>query len=227
MLIINKPINLTVHPGSGNRDKTLVNALLAYTKGNLSDLAGPERAGIVHRLDKDTSGLIIIAKNNIFHSAMTNLFKKRKITRIYRALVWNKPESFSGTIDAPIGRDPYNRTKMTVTEKGKEAVTHFRLISSFADKQNRVTASELEVELLTGRTHQIRVHLAYINLPIIGDPLYNLNRDNLEMPAQALYAEKLAFIHPLEGVPYKFEIQPPDYYRSAKERLETISDIII
>lgn len=225
MLIINKPIDLTVHPGAGNQDNTLVNALLAYTEGNLSDLAGPERAGIVHRLDKDTSGLILIAKNNCFHSAIADLFKRREVIRIYRALVWNKPQTNTGTIDAPIGRDPVYRKKMAVTANGKDAVTHFKLIKEFVNRQNKIIACELEVELYTGRTHQIRVHLAYINLPIIGDPIYNLNRDNLGMPAQALYAAQLAFIHPLTGVPYQFEVQAPDYYRTAKERLEKIKDL--
>ncbi|NLJ69888.1 MAG: RluA family pseudouridine synthase [Clostridiaceae bacterium] len=226
MLIINKPIDLIVHPGAGNQNNTLVNALMAYTEGNLSDIAGPERAGIVHRLDKDTSGLILIAKNNRFHSAMTELFKKRQVTRIYRALVWNKPETKTGTIDAPIGRDPNNRMKMAVTENGKDALTHFRLIKEFVNKHNQIIASELEVELFTGRTHQIRVHLAYINLPIIGDPIYNLNRDNFGMAAQALYAAKLAFIHPLTDVSYQFEVQPPDYYRLAKERLENMTNVV-
>ncbi|HHT25117.1 MAG TPA: RluA family pseudouridine synthase [Clostridiaceae bacterium] len=227
MLIINKPINLTVHPGAGNQDKTLVNALLAHTEGKLSDLAGPERAGIVHRLDKDTSGLILIAKNNRFHSAMADLFKKRQVTRIYRALVWNKPETKTGTIDAPIGRNPSNRTQMAVVADGKPALTHYRLIKDFVNKDNKIYASELEVELFTGRTHQIRVHLAYINLPIIGDPIYNLKRDDFGIPAQALYAAHLAFIHPLNGVPYQFEVEPPDYYCTAKKRLEKITEIVL
>ncbi|NLM19602.1 MAG: RluA family pseudouridine synthase [Clostridiaceae bacterium] len=226
MLIINKPIGLTVHPGAGNQDKTLVNALLAYTEGDLSDLAGPERAGIVHRLDKDTSGLLLVAKNNHFHLAMTELFKKRQVTRKYRALVWNKPETKTGTINAPIGRSPNNRTKMAVVANGKAAITHFRLIKDFVNSEKKICASELEVELYSGRTHQIRVHLAYINLPIIGDPLYNLKKDDLGMPAQALYAAYLAFIHPLSGFPYQFEIQPPNYYRKAKEYLEKMTDIV-
>ena len=227
MLIINKPIDLPVHPGAGNPDNTLVNALLAYTEGHLSDLAGPERAGIVHRLDKDTSGLILIAKNNRFHSAMAELFKKRQVTRIYRALVWNKPKTKTGTIDAPIGRHPNNRTQMAVITNGKDALTRFRLIEDFINKDNNLCASELEVRLITGRTHQIRVHLSYINLPIIGDPIYNPKKDGFGMPAQALYAAHLAFIHPLNGVPYNFEVQPPDYYRTARERLEKMTDFVI
>lgn len=219
LIVLNKPINLVVHPGAANSDRTLVNGLLEYTKGNLSDINGKQRRGIIHRLDKDTSGLILIAKNNKFHQAMQDLFKKRKIQRIYRALVWNVPKSPKGTIDAPIGRDPFSRTKMAVIPDGKSGLTYFSLLSEFNYGINHTPASELEVELYTGRTHQIRVHLAYINLPIIGDPLYNLGRDKFDLPAQALFAAKLKFEHPISFEKLKFEIEAPAYYKQAVMRL--------
>ncbi len=216
ILVINKPIGIAVHPGAGNPDGTLVNALLFYTHGHLSDLNGPDRPGIVHRLDKDTAGLLIVCKNNEIHLALAKMFKQHQIKRCYRALVWGQPQNDGGLIDAPIGRHPVKRIEMAVTADGKRALTKFKVLTRYPNEQNQPLASELELSLVTGRTHQIRVHLAHINLPIIGDPLYHKGRDNLGLPAQALYSSEIAYIDPLSRERMHFTVEAPVYYEKAK-----------
>ncbi|NLJ95057.1 MAG: RluA family pseudouridine synthase [Clostridiaceae bacterium] len=218
-IVINKPINLVVHPGAGNEQNTLVNGLLHYTK-ELSTINSKERPGIVHRLDKDTSGLILICKHNTIHREMAQLFKTHQVKRIYHALVWGLPDTEKGKINAPIDRHPTKRTMMSVEPQGKEALTFFQLLNKFTNTNNQPIASELKIKLHTGRTHQIRVHLAHINLPIIGDPLYHKGRDNLDIPAQALYSSELSFHHPINGVKMHFQVDAPDFYQELKERLD-------
>lgn len=219
LIIINKPINLPVHPGIGNIKHTLVNGLLHYTNGQLSDINGYERPGIVHRLDKDTSGLMIVCKNNLIHQELADQFKKHKVKRVYHALVWGHPNLDQGSINAPIGRHPYKRTQMSVVENGKKAITKFRVLNRYPNKNNQPLASELELQLHTGRTHQIRVHLAYVNLPIIGDPVYNKGKDRNNLPAQALFASQLAFMNPLSKEWMNFSVEAPSFYSHTKNKL--------
>lgn len=213
LIILNKVRGMVVHPGPGHKSGTLVNALLFYAGQDLSSLGGEYRPGIVHRLDKDTSGIILVAKNNIIHRQMSELFKSQDIHREYRALVWGKPGSKSGLIDAPIGRDINNRQRMTVTPKGKNAYTHFELMENFKNH------SELALKLETGRTHQIRVHLQYIGNPVIGDEVYAPNRPNLDFKGQALHACKIAFDDPRDGKRKSFEAPLPEDYLSLRQKL--------
>lgn len=222
-LVINKPAGLAVHPGAGNPDGTLVNGLLYYLGDELSDLSGPDRPGIVHRLDKGTGGLLLVCKNNEIHGAMAELFQKHQVRRVYRALVWGQPEKKEGTIEAPLARNPRKRTQMAVVHDGKYARSHYRLVRTFVNSQNQVQASELELSLYTGRTHQLRVHLAHVNLPIIGDPVYHGGRPRLGLANQALYSSELAFRHPLNGLMMDFKIEAPTYYQEALVRLEELN----
>lgn len=201
IIIVNKQSGLTVHPGSGNRDNTLVNALIYYNK-NLSDIGGLDRPGVVHRIDKDTSGLIILAKNNKTHEILADYFKNKTIKRTYVALVKGVIENSSGTIDAPIGRDEKNRLKMTVTDKNaKEAITHFKVIKRF----KKYTLLSLSLD--TGRTHQIRVHMKYINHPIFNDPLYT--NDICTEFGQFLHSSEMEFIHPISKEKMTFSCPLP------------------
>lgn len=188
LIIINKDKGVVVHPGSGNKTKTLVNGLLYYTN-NLSDV-DETRKGIVHRLDAWTSGLLVVAKNNDAHQFLSVQFKERKVIRKYVALVHGVIYNDSGTIDAPIGRDLKNRQKYTVTSvNSKEAITHFKVLKRFG------SATLIEVELETGRTHQIRVHFQYINHPLVNDPIYSFKKP-IDNSGQCLHAKLLSFIHP-------------------------------
>lgn len=220
LIVINKPINLAVHPGAGNHKDTLVSALLYYTKGQLSDLSGKDRPGIVHRLDKDTSGLMVVCKNNNIHQALADQFKKHTIKRVYRALTWGQAKLDQATINAPIGRHPIKRTQMAILNNGKKSITKFRVLNRYTNQNNQPLASELELQLYTGRTHQIRVHLAYIDLPIIGDRVYNNGRDSMDLPAQALFSSELAFVNPLSNKLMSFKIEEPSYYLRLKNKLE-------
>jgi 23S rRNA pseudouridine1911/1915/1917 synthase len=199
LLVINKPVGMVVHPAPGNRDRTLVNALLAHCGKSLSGIGGVARPGIVHRLDKDTSGLMVVAKNDKAHQQLTKQFADRSLSRTYQALVWGEPVPLVGHIEAPIGRHPRDRVKMAVVGKGKPALTYYKVIESFGD-----LASLVECKLATGRTHQIRVHLAYIKHPVIGDAVYGGGRNRVgdaaklleKFPRQALHATQLQFFHP-------------------------------
>ena len=189
VIVLNKPSGMVVHPGAGNKTGTLVNALLYYTNGKLSDINGEARPGIVHRIDKDTSGLLLVSKTNRAHQILSDEFKNKKVKRKYIALVEGVINENSGKIDAPIGRKSGDRVKMAVRENGKKAVTNFKVI----ERLNNATLIECVLE--TGRTHQIRVHMAYINHPVVNDPLYGHSFDDY---GQMLHAEYIGFVHPIK-----------------------------
>ena len=213
LIIVDKPSGLVVHPGSGNYDNTLVNGLMHYTN-SLSDINGEERPGIVHRIDKDTSGLLVIAKNNKSHAILSEYFKKHdNIKREYIALICGNFPHDSATIDAPIGRDPKDRKKMTVTAtNSKEAITHLKVLKKYKD----YTLVSLVLE--TGRTHQIRVHMNYIGYPIYNDPVYNTKKAT-EF-GQFLHSHKMDFIHPITNKEMHFESPLPEEFQSFIDSLD-------
>ena len=221
--IVNKPAGMATHPARGNPDGTLVNALLAKL-GPLPAINGVRRPGIVHRLDKDTSGLLVIAKTDRAMSALMQAMAQRRIKRWYDAVVWGIPTSPRGVIEAPIGRDTHERTKFAVREDGRRAVTHYRVAENFshialADKAAPASAALLRVELETGRTHQIRVHCAAIGHPIIGDDVYGPAYSGQIMRRQALHAAELSFTHPFTGEHLRFSAPWPDDFASLVSRL--------
>jgi 23S rRNA pseudouridine1911/1915/1917 synthase len=191
LAVIVKPPGVVVHPACGNETGTLVHGLL-FRCANLSGISGEQRPGIVHRLDKDTSGVMVIAKNDHSHQALSTQFKERRVEKIYRALVEGRMEATSGRIDLPIGRHPVQRKKMAVLPAGRLAVTNWHVLEEFAD------STYLEIRLETGRTHQIRVHLAHIGHPVIGDPLYG-HKKLKNSHRQCLHAHQLSFFHPASG----------------------------
>lgn len=204
VIVINKPSGMVVHPAVGNYKDTLVNALLYHCK-DLSGINGVIRAGIVHRIDKDTSGLLVACKNDLAHKSLSEQFQKKSTTRKYYAIVYGVINHNLGKIDAPVGRDPIYRQQMTVVEGGKNAVTHFKVIERF----KKYTLVELTLE--TGRTHQIRVHMKYIGFPLVGDPLYGPKRV-IGTHGQFLHAKTLGFTHPRTGEFMEFESPLPDYF---------------
>ena len=214
IIVVNKPSGLVVHPGSGNYDNTLVNGLMHYTN-TLSDINGEERPGIVHRIDKDTSGLLLIAKNNKSHAILTEYFKNHQnIKREYIALICGKFPHESATIDAPIGRDPKDRKKMTVTaDNSKNAITHLKVLKKYQD----YTLVSLVLE--TGRTHQIRVHMNYIGYPIYNDPVYNTKK--CTEFGQFLHSYKMDFIHPITKKEMNFEAPIPEEFQNFIDALDT------
>lgn len=204
--VINKPQGMVVHPAPGNYSGTLVNALL-YQLNSLSDINGVIRPGIVHRIDKDTSGLLMIAKNNLSHKELSKQLKEHSITRRYHTLVYGNFKEDKGTIDAPIGRHPIDRKKMAIVERnGKEAVTHFKVLERF----NEYTLVEAKLE--TGRTHQIRVHMSYIKHPVVGDPVYGVKKERFNLKGQLLHAKILGFIHPTKREYMEFNSELPSYF---------------
>lgn len=206
LLVIDKPPGLVVHPAPGNRDQTLVNALLAHCGKSLSGIGGVARPGIVHRLDKDTSGLIVVAKNDLAHQHLSAQFADRSLSRTYHALVMGVPPLRMGVIDAPIGRHLRDRKKMAVVAKGKPARTRYQVLEVFEE------AALVECHLETGRTHQIRVHMTHIKHPVLGDPVYGRGRvakKLYEFPRQALHAAAIKFIHPRTGKPVTFSSPLP------------------
>ena len=213
LMIINKPSGLVVHPGSGNYDNTLVNGLMHYTN-SLSDINGDERPGIVHRIDKDTSGLIMVAKTNEAHAILSEYFKNKEVKREYVALIHGVFPHETATIDAPIGRDPKDRKKMTVTaDNSKEAVTHLKVLKRFRE----YTLVNLKLE--TGRTHQIRVHMKYIGYPVYNDPVYT-NKKTTEF-GQFLHSYKMDFIHPITKKEMHFEAPIPEEFQNFIDALDT------
>lgn len=212
--IINKQQDMVVHPAPGNYNGTLVNALLFHID-NLSSINGIIRPGIVHRLDKDTSGLLIIAKNDKAHKTLSANLKDRNIKRTYISLVHGILSNEEGTINAPIGRHGTDRKKMTVTQKNsKEAITHYKVLERYNNY------SLVEVNLETGRTHQIRVHMAYINHPVVGDPIYSKGKNELGLDKQMLHAYKLGFLHPTRGEYMEFKVDLPGYFKDILNILE-------
>ena len=218
LLVLDKPAGLVVHPAAGNYDGTLVNALLFHCGASLSGIGGTARPGIVHRLDKDTSGLMVVAKNDFTHQALTTQFSDRSLSRVYNALVWGAPAPLSGEIEGAIGRHSRHRQKMAVvTRGGKEALTRYKVLEIF---EAGIT-SLVECRLATGRTHQIRVHMAHIGHPVAGDPLYAGRRGRVAagekgsvgllqaFPRQALHAGEISFIHPRTGKKNRFTSQYP------------------
>lgn len=214
LCIVNKPQDMVIHPATGNYSKTLVNGLL-YQVDSLSDLNGEIRPGIVHRLDKDTSGLLVVAKNNKSHKSLARQFKDRSVKRKYIALVYGVVSKDKGLIDGPIGRDPVNRKRMAVVEKNsKEARTYYRVLERF----NNYSLVELQLE--TGRTHQIRVHMEHINHPIVGDDVYTRRKNPFKVDKQILHAKKLGFNHPSTGDYMEFETDLPEYLQKIIRNLE-------
>lgn len=214
IIVINKSRDMVIHPAPGNRDETLVNALLYHCGDSLSDINGVIRPGIVHRLDKDTTGLLVAAKNNEAHRALSKQLNDHSMQRIYEAIVHGVIDNDNGIIDAPIGRHPVNRKKMAVVpEKGKRAITHFEVLARMK------SATHVRCRLETGRTHQIRVHMAYIHHPVYGDPLYGKKTADYNLNVQMLHSRYLALKHPATGEPMEFEAPLPDDFRQLLERL--------
>lgn len=209
--VVNKPQGMVVHPSVGHTSGTLVNALM-YHIHDLSSINGVVRPGIVHRIDKDTSGLLMIAKNDRSHQALAEELKDKKSLRKYLAIVHGNISNDRGVIEAPIGRSEKDRKKQAVTAKGKPAVTHFKVLERFGN----YTLVELTLE--TGRTHQIRVHMAYIGHPVAGDPLYG-PRKTLKGNGQFLHAQTLGFTHPTTGESLRFSVEPPDIFQETLENL--------
>ena len=214
IIVINKPRGMVVHPAAGNYTGTLVNALLEHCSGSLSDINGVIRPGIVHRIDKDTSGVLVVAKNNSAHGKLSERLKEHDIQRVYIAAAEGLIREDSGKIDAPIGRHPVERKKMAVnTRNGRRAVTHFRVL----ERLNSATLLELRLE--TGRTHQIRVHMSYIGHPLIGDTVYGRKKQKYGFEGQALHAMLLGFIHPGTGKYVEFSAEPPEEFLKLVEQL--------
>ncbi len=213
IIVVNKPKGMVVHPANGNPDGTLVNAIMAICKNSLSGIGGEIRPGIVHRLDKDTSGLLIIAKNDIAHINMSNQIKNREVKKIYIALVRGIVKENEATINMPIGRSQKDRKKMAVRKDGKEAITHFKVLERY-DKYTL-----LEVKIDTGRTHQIRVHLAEIGHPVVGDMVYSNGKNEFGIEGQMLHAKSLDFNHPITREKMHLEADLPDYFKKILARL--------
>jgi 23S rRNA pseudouridine1911/1915/1917 synthase len=229
LLVLNKPAGLVVHPGPGNPDNTLVNALLAHCGESLSGIGGVRRPGIVHRLDKDTSGVMVVAKNDATHQALSKLFAAHDLTRIYKALVWGGPKAKAGTIEAPIGRHPVDRKRMAVRQtSGRKAVTEYWVERRFGPPL-RPLASLIGAKLGTGRTHQVRVHLAHLGCPVVGDPVYGRKARNAAGPEalknfgrQALHAAILEFRHPRTGRQMRFATELPQDFRTLVSELNDV-----
>ena len=215
LLVVNKSKGMVVHPAAGNYDGTLVNALLHHCKGSLSGINGVIRPGIVHRIDKDTSGLLIVAKNDFAHINLAEQIKVHSFTREYQSVVYGKIKSTNGTVDAPIGRHPVDRKKMTVTTKNsKNAVTHYEVVDEYRD------FTHLRLRLETGRTHQIRVHMSYIGHPVAGDPVYGPKSVIGYLNGQCLHAGKIGFKHPRSGKYIEIESELPDYFTDFLRRIK-------
>lgn len=219
VLVINKPQGMVVHPAPGNYAGTLVNALLYHCK-DLSGIGGTKRPGIVHRLDKDTSGVLVVAKNDLAHQKLAAQLKKRTMQRIYLAIVHGNIREEGGRIEAPIGRHPVDRKKMAVVERNaKEAVTEYEVVERFGDY------TLVRARLHTGRTHQIRVHLAYIKHPVLGDPVYGPRHNPFGLKVQLLHAYRLCFIHPRTGEPMTFEAPLPEQFQRVLQALRGMPEI--
>ena len=214
IIVVNKPKGMVEHPANGNPDSTLVNAIMAHCKGRLSGIGGEIRPGIVHRLDKDTSGLLIVAKNDKAHINLSEQIKNRKVKKIYITLVRGVVSENEATINMPIGRSTKDRKKMEVRKDGKEAITHFKVLKRY-DKYTL-----LEVKIDTGRTHQIRVHMAQIGHPVVGDMVYSNGKNEFGIQGQMLHAKSLDFKHPITGKETHLEAELPEYFTEILNQLE-------
>ena len=212
LLVVNKPKGMVVHPAPGNAHGTLVNALLAHCGDSLSGIGGVARPGIVHRIDKDTSGLLIVAKNDRAHQALAAQIKAHSFLREYEAVVHGSLKNESGTVSAPIGRHPVKRKQMAVTDKGKPAVTHYRVLARYEG------FTHVRLRLETGRTHQIRVHMAYLGHPVAGDPVYGPRKAAPGLSGQCLHAKTIGFVHP-DGRYLEFTSELPDYFTAFLRRI--------
>ncbi len=207
LLVVNKPKGMVVHPAAGHYEHTLVNALLYHCEGQLSGINGVLRPGIVHRIDRDTTGSLLVCKNDMAHRALAEQLKEHSINRRYRAIVWGNLKEDEGTVDAPIGRHPVDRKKMAINrQNGKEAVTHYRVLQRFS----RFTYIECRLE--TGRTHQIRVHMASIGHPLLGDEVYSSAKSPYTLEGQCLHAMTLGFVHPRTGEYIECTAPLPEYF---------------
>lgn len=214
IIVVNKPKGMVVHPAVGNLEGTLVNAIMAICKESLSGIGGEIRPGIVHRLDKDTSGVIIIAKNDKSHIDLSNQIKQHEVEKVYWALVRGVVKENEATISMPIGRSTKDRKKMAVTKNGKEAVTHFKVLKRYSN------CTLLEVKIETGRTHQIRVHLAQIGYPVIGDTIYSSGKNKWGIVGQCLHAKSLKFRHPTTHEELCIQAELPDYFKNVLKELD-------
>ncbi len=214
LLVVNKPKGMVVHPAAGHYSGTLVNALMFHCRDSLSGINGVLRPGIVHRIDKDTSGLLIVAKNDFSHRILAEQIKEHSFTRKYQAVVYGNFRNDEGTVDAPIGRHPSDRKKMTVTmSNSRPAVTHYRVIGRYSG------FTHLELTLETGRTHQIRVHMAHIGHPVAGDPVYGPKKVISSLDGQCLHAYFISFVHPRTGQMLTLSSDLPDYFTGFLKKL--------
>ncbi len=229
ILVVNKPEGMVVHPAPGNPDGTLVNALMYHCRDSLSGVGGVIRPGIVHRIDKDTGGLLVVAKNDAAHLALAADIREHKVRRMYQAIALGNFREDAGTVDAPIGRHPTDRKRMAVIRdekrRSREAVTHWQVAERFGN------ATHIRCELETGRTHQIRVHMAYIGHPLLGDPLYGGDRNGMAgryrelICGQCLFASRLELTHPKTGEPMRFEAPLPENFEKLLQRMRKDSDL--
>ncbi len=220
IIVVNKPQGMVVHPAPGNPNGTLVNALLYHCKDSLSGINGKLRPGIVHRIDKDTSGLLIIAKNDLAHNNLSDMFKDHSFTRKYHAILYGAPKEDSGTVSLAIGRSKKDRKKMAFyplgTPNTKDAITHYRVLERFNGY------SYVELTLETGRTHQIRVHMLSMSCPVLADPLYASDRKNFGLCGQCLHAKTIGFKHPVSGEDMFFDAPLPSYFESALSHIRKL-----
>lgn len=216
IIVINKPKGMVVHPANGNPDGTLVNAVMAICKDSLSGIGGEIRPGIVHRLDKNTSGIIVVAKNDKAHINLSEQIKNHEVKKTYLALIRGNPKENEATINIPIGRSKTDRKKMAVDAKGRNAVTHFKVIRRYLQDN----CALLKINIETGRTHQIRVHLSHIGYPIIGDDVYSNGKNKWNIVGQCLHAKSLEFKHPITGKEMFLEAEIPEYFQNILNELD-------
>ncbi len=227
LLVVNKPKGMVVHPAPGNPDGTLVNALLWHCKDSLSGINGVLRPGIVHRIDKDTSGLLLVAKNDLAHTDLAEQISSHRLERCYQAIVHGGFAEQEGTVDAPIGRHPVDRKKMAIVKDGRNAVTHYTVLSELAHPMGKCT--HLQLQLKTGRTHQIRVHMNHLGHPLLGDQVYGLTRHPLDvryasvLQGQCLHAKTVAFVHPVSKELLRFDSPLPCYFETVLQKLKDAS----
>lgn len=215
VILINKPKNMVVHPAAGHYTGTLVNGLMAHCKEDLSGINGVLRPGIVHRIDKDTTGILIVCKNDMAHQSIAAQLKEHSITRKYHAIVYDNIKEEEGMVDAPIGRSMKDRKKMAITPSGRHAVTHYRVL-----KRLKKGFTYIECQLETGRTHQIRVHMASVKHPLLGDDVYGPKKQKYSLEGQCLHAKVLGFMHPRTKKYMEFEVPLPEYFEDLLKKLD-------